>query len=80
MLLFLVRIRGCGNACGAFTLLISACFPGCLHVFLPPAIFLALGAVGCKISRLILKQRGVTEAEPPPGVLVSYRHALWDVM
>lgn len=40
------------------TLLISAWFLGRLHFFLPPALFLAVGAVGCKISPLIVKQRG----------------------
>lgn len=63
MLLFLVRVRGCGNACSAFTLLIFVWFLFRFHVFLPPALFLALGAVGCKMSPLILKQRGATEAE-----------------
>lgn len=72
MLLFLVRVRGCGKACSACTLLISAWFLGRLHFFLPPALFLAVGAVGCKISPLIVKQQGAKEAEPLLAVLEPY--------
>lgn len=72
MLLFLVHVRGCGKACSACTLLISAWFLGRLCFFLPLALFQAVGAVGCKISPLIVKQRGAKEAEPLLGVFAPY--------
>lgn len=70
--------RGCGDARSACARLISACVPGWLHFLLPPALFVAVGAVGCEISPLISKQRGAEEAEC--GVLVPYGHGLRDAM
>lgn len=46
MLLFLVCVRGCGKACSACTLLISAWFLGRLDFFSPCRSFLSSGGCG----------------------------------
>lgn len=66
MLLFLVRVRMRERLqpLHSFNLCVVSClFPSCS--------FLALRAVGCKISPLILKQWGATEAELLLGVLAT---------